>query len=101
MSGEDTRENLSEHANKLANSARESYEQGRERIQRGVEQAKATAGRAIDQMRTGTERHRTSSASVGQRGTHNSSERASLPLPDFRSALEPCNVHELRNSKLF
>jgi gas vesicle protein len=55
MSGEDTRENLSERANDLKNSARESYEQGRERIQRGVEQVKSTAGRAINQVRTGTE----------------------------------------------
>jgi gas vesicle protein len=55
MSGEDTRDNLSERANDLANSARESYEQGRSRIQRGVEQVKSTAGRAMNQMRTGTE----------------------------------------------
>jgi gas vesicle protein len=55
MSGEDTRENLSERANDLANSARDSYEQGRDRIQRGVEQVKSTAGRAINQVRTGTE----------------------------------------------
>jgi hypothetical protein len=55
MSGEDTRENLSDRASSLANSARESYEQGRERIQRGVEQVKSTAGRAINQVRTGTE----------------------------------------------
>jgi len=55
MSGEDTRENLSERANDLANSARESYEQGRDRIHRGVEQVKSTAGRAFNQMKTGTE----------------------------------------------
>ena len=55
MSGEDTRENLSDRASDLANSARESYAQGRERIQRGVEQVKSTAGRAMNQMRTGTE----------------------------------------------
>lgn len=55
MSGEDTRDNLSERANDLASSARESYEQGRDRIHRGVEQVKSTAGRAFNQMRTGTE----------------------------------------------
>jgi len=55
MSGEDTRENLSDRASDLANTARESYEQGRDRIQRGVEQVKSTAGRAISQVRTGTE----------------------------------------------
>ncbi len=54
LSGEDTRENLSERASDLASSARESYEHGRQRVQRGVEQVKATAGRAIDQLRTGT-----------------------------------------------
>lgn len=56
MSGEDTRENLSERANDLANSARESYEIGREKFQRGVEQVRSTAGRAMNQaVRTGTE----------------------------------------------
>ena len=55
MSGEDTRENLSERANDLANSARESYAQGRDRIQRGMEQVKSTAGRAMGHIRTGTE----------------------------------------------
>ena len=55
MSGQDTRENLSEHAGNLKNSARESYEQGRDRIQRGVEQVKSTAGRVFNQVRTGTE----------------------------------------------
>ncbi len=54
MSGEETRENLSERANDLADSAKQSYSQGRERVQRGVEQVKATTGRAIDQLRTGT-----------------------------------------------
>jgi gas vesicle protein len=55
MSGEETRENLGERANNLANSARETYEQGHERIQRGVAQAKSTAGRVFRQARTGTE----------------------------------------------
>lgn len=54
MSGEDTRENLSDRANDLASSAKESYTQGRERVQRGVEQVKSTTTRAIDQLRTGT-----------------------------------------------
>jgi gas vesicle protein len=55
MSGEETRENLSDRANDLANTARESYEQGRDRVQRGVEQVKSTAGRAMGAVRTGTE----------------------------------------------
>ncbi len=36
MSGEETRNTLSEKATDLASSARETFEQGRERIQRGV-----------------------------------------------------------------
>lgn len=55
MSGEETRGNLSDRASDLANSARESYEQGRDRIQRGVEHVRSTAGRAMSQVRTGTE----------------------------------------------
>jgi gas vesicle protein len=55
MSGEETRGNLSDRANDLANSARDSYAQGREHIQRRVEQVKSTAGRVINQVRTGTE----------------------------------------------
>jgi gas vesicle protein len=55
LSGEDTRENLSERATELANTARESFEHGRERVHRSVETAKATAGRAFDQLRTGTD----------------------------------------------
>jgi len=36
MSGEETRNTLSERANDLASSARETIEQGRDKIQRGV-----------------------------------------------------------------
>jgi gas vesicle protein len=36
MSGEETRDNIAERASDLANSARESFEQGRERVRRGV-----------------------------------------------------------------
>ncbi len=36
MSGEETRNTLSERATDLANSARETIEQGRDKIQRGV-----------------------------------------------------------------
>ena len=52
VSGEEARNNLTERANDLANSARESYEQGRDRVQRGVEAIRATAGRAIGQARS-------------------------------------------------
>jgi gas vesicle protein len=52
MSGEATRNNLSERASDMANSARESYQQGRDRVQRGVETIRSTAGRAVGQART-------------------------------------------------
>jgi gas vesicle protein len=51
MSGEATRNNLSERASDVANSARESYEQGRDRVQRGVEAIRSTTGRAVGQAR--------------------------------------------------
>jgi len=61
MSGEDTRQNLSDRANDLKNTARESYEQGREhvretyaqgreRVQRGVEALRGV-GRAVSEAR--------------------------------------------------
>jgi gas vesicle protein len=52
MSGEATRNNLSERASDVANSARESYQQGRDRVQRGVETLRNTAGRAMGHART-------------------------------------------------
>jgi gas vesicle protein len=55
MSGEETRTNLSDRANDLASSARESFDQNRDRIQRGVETIRSTAERAMGQARTGTE----------------------------------------------
>lgn len=56
MSGEETRNNISDRANDLASSARDAYEQNRDRIQRGVESIRGTAERAVNQVRgTGTE----------------------------------------------
>jgi len=52
MSGEATRNNLSERAGDMADSARESYQQGRDRVQRGVETIRSTAERAVGQART-------------------------------------------------
>ncbi len=52
MSGEETRTNLADRANDLANSARETYEQGRDRVQRGVESIRSTAERAMGQVRS-------------------------------------------------
>ncbi len=51
MSGEATRNNLSERASDVANSARETYEHGRDRVQRGVETIRGTAERAVGQAR--------------------------------------------------
>jgi gas vesicle protein len=53
MSGKATRNNLSERASDVADSARESYEQGRDRVQRGVEAIRGTAERAVGQARAG------------------------------------------------
>ena len=52
MSGEETRINLADRANDLANSARETYEQNRDRVQRGVETIRRTAERAMGQVRS-------------------------------------------------
>jgi gas vesicle protein len=52
MSGEETRNNLSERANDLKNSARETYEQNRDRVQRGVETIRTTAERAMGHARS-------------------------------------------------
>jgi gas vesicle protein len=66
MSGEETRNNLSDRANDLASSARETYEQNRDRVQRGVQSIRGTAERAMGKARsaanevtypTGTESH--------------------------------------------
>jgi gas vesicle protein len=56
MSGEETRNNLSDRANDLAGTARDAYEQNRDRIQKGVESIRGTAERAMSQVRnTGTD----------------------------------------------
>ncbi len=54
-SGAETRNELSERASDLANSARESYEQNRDRIQRGVESIRGSAGRAVNAVRNAAE----------------------------------------------
>jgi gas vesicle protein len=50
MSGEETRNNLADRANDLASSARDTYEQNRDRVQRGVESIRSTAERAMGQV---------------------------------------------------
>ena len=52
MSGEETRNNLADRASDLKDSARETYQQNRERVQRGVENIRTTAGRAMGQAKT-------------------------------------------------
>lgn len=52
MSGEETRNNLADRANDLKDSARESYEQNRDRVQRGVETIRSTAERAVGRVRS-------------------------------------------------
>ena len=54
MSGEETRNNLSDRANDLASSARETYEQNRDRVQRGVQSIRGTAERAMGKVRSAT-----------------------------------------------
>jgi gas vesicle protein len=52
MSGEEARNNLADRANDLANSARETYEQNRDRVQRGVETIRGTAERTVGRTRS-------------------------------------------------
>ncbi len=52
MSGEETRTNLSDRANDLANTARETYANNRNRVQRGMQTIRSTAERAMGQMRS-------------------------------------------------
>ena len=53
MSGEATRNNLSERANELATSARETFEQSRDKVQRGINQVRSMTG--SETRPTGTE----------------------------------------------
>jgi gas vesicle protein len=70
-SGEETRNNLSDRANDLASSARETFDQNRDRVQRGVEQIRSTAERAMGNVRsTGTEGNVSGSSVTGTGGTN-------------------------------
>lgn len=55
MSGEQTRDNLAQRAGDLADSARETFEQGRERVQRGIGAIRSMSGSEGAQRPTGTE----------------------------------------------
>jgi gas vesicle protein len=54
MSGEESREKLGERASDLAGTARERYEEGRDRFRRGTEELRKGASRAVSELRTGT-----------------------------------------------
>jgi gas vesicle protein len=70
MSGEETRNNLADRANDLASSARETYEQNRDRVQRGVENIRDTAQRAMGQV---GQQVRSSVGDMGSQGSDYSS----------------------------
>ena len=55
MSGEETRNNLAQRASDLADSARDTLEQGKERIRAGITAIRDAAQNATAQSRTGTE----------------------------------------------
>ena len=51
MSGEDTRRNLGDRANDLASTARENYEQGRDRLRETYAQGRERVQRGVDAFR--------------------------------------------------
>jgi gas vesicle protein len=56
MSGQETRDNIAERASDLASSARETIEQGRDKVQRSVSALRNVAGSTAQENRpTGTE----------------------------------------------
>jgi gas vesicle protein len=72
MSGEETRNNLADRANDLASSARETYEQNRDRVQRGMDTIRSTAERAMGQVRSATERGSEPAGSSSSSSSYNS-----------------------------
>lgn len=55
MSGEETRNNLAQRASDLADSARDTLEEGRERVRAGITAIRDAAQGSSQQARTGTE----------------------------------------------
>lgn len=51
MSGEETRNNISQRANDLADTAREAYESNKDRLSKGVEQIRSGAKNVMGQAR--------------------------------------------------
>jgi len=52
MSGQETRDNIAERANDLANSARETVEQGKERVRETIEQGRERVQRGVSAIRS-------------------------------------------------
>jgi len=73
MSGEETRNNLADRASDLAGSARDTYEQGRDRVQRGVETIRSTAERAVGKVRSASNQGSVGSTGMSSTGTESSS----------------------------
>jgi gas vesicle protein len=55
MSGQETRDNIAERASDLASSARETFEQGRDKVRRGVGALRNVAENENETRPTGTE----------------------------------------------
>jgi len=55
MSGEETRDNISQRVGALTDQAREKYEEGRDRVRSGISAIRSGAEAATEQRRTGTE----------------------------------------------
>ena len=55
MSGEETRDNISQRVGDLTDQAREKYEEGRDRVRSGISAIRSGAEAATEQRRTGAE----------------------------------------------
>ena len=64
MSGQETRDNLSGRANDLADTARQKFEEGRDRVRRGVGALRNVADRASSEATEATRPTGTESTSV-------------------------------------
>lgn len=65
MSGEETRTRLTETASDLADSARQSVEQGRDQMQRGVSAIRSATERVSNSVATGINRATGTESSAG------------------------------------
>lgn len=74
MSGTETRQNISDRASDLASSARQTYSEGRDRMQRGIDAVRSTAGRAVNEFRGTTERAANEYRSTAERAVNEGRE---------------------------